>query len=479
MILRELISKVETRSVEGNLDVDVVSLSFDSRAVAEGCCFFAVRGTVSDGHDYITKAIDSGASVVVCESLPTESYAGVTFVEVEHTERAMSAMARVFYGDPSRELRLIGVTGTNGKTTIATLLADLFVSLGYSVGLISTVTYRVGDREIASTHTTPDTLRLNAMLREMVDAGCEYCFMEVSSHSVVQDRIGGLRFVGALFTNLTHDHLDYHGTFMEYLRAKKGLFDRLDRGSFALYNGDDRNGEVMVQNCRARVKSYSLRGMADLRAKVLEMHFDGMLMQLDGAELWVRLLGRFNAYNLLAAYGVALEEGVSRSEVLVALSSLGAVSGRFEHLNLSGRTVIVDYAHTPDALGNVLSTIAEIGVGGGRIITVCGCGGDRDRSKRADMARIACEGSGMVVLTSDNPRTESAEAILDDMIEGVVDSSTKWLRITDRSEAIRAAAMFSQEGDVILIAGKGHERYQIIGTERIHFDDREVIKGCL
>ncbi len=483
MVACDFFENIGWRGISGDISREVKSLTFDSREVEAGSCFFAVKGALSDGYDYIEMAVERGAVMVVCDRVadPDLKIANVCYVVVDSVEIAMAEMAKRFYGDPSRELRLVGVTGTNGKTTTATLLTDLFEALGYATGLISTVVYRVGGREIASTHTTPDTIRLNAMLREMVDAGCEYCFMEVSSHSVVQERIGGLTFAGALFTNLTHDHLDYHGSFMEYLRAKKGLFDRLTKGSFALYNGDDRNGEVMVQNCSSKsVKSYSLRSMADLRAKVVEMHFDGMLMSLDGEELWVRLLGRFNAYNLLAAYGVARELGVAKSDILVALSSLGAVSGRFEHLAVGGRTVIVDYAHTPDALKNVLATIEEINCGRSSVITVCGCGGDRDRTKRAEMARIACEGSQMVVLTSDNPRTESPEAILDDMVEGLsVVTDKRWLRVTDRREAIRTAAMFSKEGDVILIAGKGHERYQIIGHEKIHFDDREVIKSVL
>ncbi len=478
MVLNSLIEGIEPTIIFGDSSsVEVESLSYDSREVGSGGCFFAVVGTQSDGHIYIDRAIERGAQAIVCERVEADAMVeGVCYIVVESSERAMWQMAQRFYGDPSRELKLIGVTGTNGKTTTATLLADLFEQMGYATGLISTVTYRVAGDEIASTHTTPDTLRLNAMLRRMVDAGCEYCFMEVSSHSVVQQRIGGLHFEGAIFTNLTHDHLDYHGTFMEYLRAKRALFDGLDKGAWALVNIDDRNGEVMVQNSAARRVSYSLRSMADLRAKVIEMHFDGMLMQIDGVEVWVRILGRFNAYNLLAAYGVARELGIAKEEVLMALSRLGAVSGRFEHFAVAGgRTVIIDYAHTPDALKSVLSTIEEIRDNrGGEIITVCGCGGDRDHTKRAEMARIAFEGSSTAIFTSDNPRHEDPEAILAQMTEGVKGvecSHHRWLKVSDRAEAIRMAIMLSKGGDIVLIAGKGHERYQIIGDKKLDFDD--------
>ncbi len=460
----------------------ITSLSYDSRTVEPGCCFFAVVGTQSDGHDFIPMALSKGASAVVCERLPEpatmEQYGDVAFVTVASSQAAMADMAKAFYGDPSRDLKLVGVTGTNGKTTTATLLADLFEGLGYATGLISTVVYRVAGEEIPSTHTTPDTIRLNAMLRKMVDAGCEYCFMEVSSHSLVQDRVRGLRFAGALFTNLTHDHLDYHGTFAEYLSAKRRLFDMLPKGSFALTNVDDRNGDVMVQNSRATVTRYSLRGVADLTARVVEIHFDGMLMQIDGEQLWVRLLGRFNCYNMLAIYGVARAFGVDKGELLVAMSRLGSVAGRFEHFAAAGgRTVIVDYAHTPDALRSVLDTIAEISQGSRGVITVCGCGGDRDRSKRGEMARIAYRGSTTSIFTSDNPRGEDPEMILSEMVAGLDseprEDGHRFLKITDRREAINAAVMLSQAGDVILVAGKGHERYQVVGSERRHFDDRE------
>ncbi len=488
MNIKELISATEVVQVVGDLaSCEVQSLSYDSRSVERGGCFFAVVGTLSDGHDYISKAIERGAVAVVCERLTTpEPKEGICYIVVESAQRAMGDMAASFYGDPSRELKLVGVTGTNGKTTTATLLADLFEGLGYAVGLISTVVYRVGGERIASTHTTPDAIRLQAMLRRMVDCGCEYCFMEVSSHSVVQERIRGLRFAGAVFTNLTHDHLDYHGTFAEYLRAKKQLFDGLERGAFALVNIDDRNGVVMTQNTKAKVLHYSLRSGADFRAKVLEMHFDGMLLdmydsQSGSCEVWVRLLGRFNAYNLVTVYGVARALGLDRETILTQLSVLGGVDGRFEHLSAAGgRTIIIDYAHTPDALQKVLESIAEIANSGGRakreIITVCGCGGDRDQQKRPEMGRIAYEGSSTVIFTSDNPRGEDPEAIIEQMVVGVkasVADGRRWLKVTDRAEAIRMAVALSSEGSVILIAGKGHERYQIVGSERHDFDDHE------
>ncbi|MFI3328025.1 MAG: UDP-N-acetylmuramoyl-L-alanyl-D-glutamate--2,6-diaminopimelate ligase [Rikenellaceae bacterium] len=466
---------------------EVVALTYDSRAVEKGSCFFAIKGTVCDGNDFIGVAAEKGAAVVVCERMPEgdELRDGVTYVVVESAQKAMAQVAKAFYGDASRELKLVGITGTNGKTTTATMLADLFEQMGYKAGLISTVTYRIGSKHYNSTHTTPDTLRLNALLRQMVDEGCEYCFMEVSSHSVVQDRIAGLTFAGAVFTNLTHDHLDYHGTFAEYLKAKKGLFDSLSKSAFALVNIDDKNGDVMLQNCAAKKLRYSLRSMADYRAKVVEMHFDGMMLQLQGEELWARILGRFNAYNLLAAYGVAEQFGISKEEILVALSQLGAVSGRFEHFAAPGdRTVIVDYAHTPDALKSVLNTIDEICGGSGRgVVTICGCGGDRDKSKRGDMARIAYQGSSLAIFTSDNPRSEDPEAILAEMIDGVKSeprsAERRWLKITDRAEAIRTAIMMSNPGDVILIAGKGHETYQIIGSTKIDFDDRVHARAAI
>ena len=454
----------------------VGGLAFDSRAVRPGDCFFAVVGTQADGHDYIAAAVERGAAAVVCQRLPEPQAAGVAYVVVEDSAGAMADMAAAFYGYPSRELKLVGITGTNGKTTTVTLLYDLVRAMGYRAGLISTVVYRIDGREIASTHTTPDPIRLNAMMREMADAGCDYCFMECSSHAIVQERTRGLDFAGGIFSNITHDHLDYHKTFAEYIRAKKRFFDALPKGAFALTNADDRNGAVMVQNTAARVSTYSLRAMADFRGKILEMHPDGMLLRLDGQELWVSLLGRFNAYNLLAVYGAACLLGLDRREVLRVMSTLQPVDGRFEVVRAAnGTTAIVDYAHTPDALENVLQTIGELRTPTQQLIVVCGCGGDRDRTKRPEMAAIAVKHASTAIFTSDNPRHEAPEAILDDMTAGL-DVGTRYLRITDRAEAIRTAVMMSHPGDLLLVAGKGHETYQIVGDEKHHFDDREELR---
>ena len=474
--LQDIISAIETIQVVGDTAVEIAALNYDSRRIAAGDCFFAVVGVQSDGHNYIAQAIERGARAVVCERLPEEAIDGVCYVQVADTNAAMADMAAAFYGHPSRELKLVGVTGTNGKTTTATLLYDLFRMLGYRAGLISTVVYRVGDRQIESTHTTPDAIRLNAMLREMVDEGCDYCFMECSSHAIVQDRIRGLQFAGGMFTNLTHDHLDYHKTFAEYLRAKKLFFDNLPKGAFALTNIDDRNGRGMVQNTRASVRTLSLRSMADFRCKVIEMLLDGMLLRLDGEEVWVKFIGRFNAYNLLTIYAAALMLGQRKEEVLTAISSLQSVSGRFEYIRAEdGTTAVVDYAHTPDALENVITTIEEIRRPDQNLIVLCGCGGDRDKTKRPEMAAIAVKYATTAIFTSDNPRSEDPEQILRDMVEGLP-SSARYLKIADREDAIRTAAMLARPGDIILLAGKGHETYQVIGTEKVHFDDREQIR---
>ena len=473
--LSELLTATAVVQFVTAADPQIGALEYDSRKVKAGDCFFAVRGTQSDGHNYIASAIESGAVAVVCQELPQQLNEGVSYIVVEDSNKAMADMAAAFYDYPSEELELVGVTGTNGKTTVATLLCDLFQLLGHKAGLISTVVYRVGEREIASTHTTPDAIRLNAMLREMVDEGCDYCFMEVSSHSVVQERIRGLKFAGGIFTNLTHDHLDYHGTFAEYIKAKRLFFDSLPKSAFALTNIDDRNGEVMVQNAVAKVSRYSLRSMADFRCKVLEMLFDGMLLDVCDREVWVQLLGRFNAYNLLAVYGTATLLGKSSDEVLQAMSALKKVNGRFEPMRSeSGITAIVDYAHTPDALENVIATINDIRREGQKLIVVCGCGGDRDATKRPEMGRIASREADIAIFTSDNPRTETPEAILDQMEAGKWEGS-RTLRISDRAQAIHTAVMLAAAGDIILVAGKGHETYQIIGTEKRHFDDREVL----
>ena len=474
-LLSELLGDVRVlNNIE--LNPQILGLEYDSRKVKAGDCFFAVVGTASDGHSFIPSAIEKGARAVVCQRLPEQMNSEVAYILVEDSNIAMAAMAAAFYGHPSHELKLVGVTGTNGKTTTATLLYDMFMAMGHRAGLISTVVYRIGERRIDSTHTTPDSIRLNAMMREMVDEGCDYCFMEVSSHAAAQHRIDYLRFTGALFTNLTHDHLDYHGTYKEYIRAKKSFFDALDKSAWAVVNIDDRNGEVMVQNTRAKVYRLSLRSMADYHTRLIELMPDGMQLNLDGHELWVKFTGRFNAYNLTTVYAAATLLGIDKLEVLTVLSALSPVSGRFETITAKDRTMaVVDYAHTPDALDNVLQTIDEVRKESQQLFVVCGCGGDRDKTKRPEMAAIALRYATTAIFTSDNPRTESPEAILDDMIAGV-GTATNYLRITDRREAIRTASMLAKPGDIILIAGKGHEDYQIIGTEKHHFDDREQIR---
>ena len=473
--LSELLDDVRVLEIENSLDPEISGLEYDSRRVETGSCFIAVVGVANDGHDYIDKAIEQGAKAIVCQKMPQQRNPEVSYVVVEDSNIAMAAMAAAIYNHPSEELRLVGVTGTNGKTTTATLLYDMFTTMGYKVGLISTVVYRIGEKRIESTHTTPDAIRLNKMMREMVDCGCEYCFMEVSSHAVAQHRIEGLRFVGALFTNLTHDHLDYHGTYKEYIRAKKGFFDMLGKESWAVVNIDDRNGEVMLQNCVAKHYRLSLRSMADYNTKILEMLPNGMLLHINGRELWVKFTGRFNAYNLTTVYAAATLLGVDEMEVLTTLSNLLPVSGRFETITAKdGTMAIVDYAHTPDALENVLETIEELRRDNQKLYVVCGCGGDRDRTKRPEMASVAVRFATMAIFTSDNPRTEDPEAILDDVVAGAA-GATNYLRISDRREAIRTAATLAKAGDIILVAGKGHEDYQIIGTVKHHFDDREEV----
>ena len=467
------------RRIEGPAERPVAHLVYDSRRVEAGDCFFAVCGTQSDGHDYIDMAVERGAAAVVCQRMPAAPHEGVTYVEVEDTNAAMADLAAAWYGHPSRELKLVGVTGTNGKTTTATLLYDLVRALGHKAGLISTVVYKIDERTVEATHTTPDTIRLNAMMREMVDAGCEYCFMECSSHAIVQERTRGLRFAGGLFSNITHDHLDYHKTFAAYIKAKQRFFDALPADAFALTNIDDRNGRIMVQNTAARTATYSLRSMADFRCKIIEQHLDGMLLRIDGCEMWAALPGRFNAYNLLAVYGAARLLGFERDEVLRVLSALHSVAGRFEVVRAAnGTTAVVDYAHTPDALENVIRTIEEIRTPSQQLIVVCGCGGNRDRTKRPEMAAIAVKYASTAIFTSDNPRHESPEAILDEMTAGL-GSAVRYLRIVDRAEAIRTAVMLARPGDILLIAGKGHEDYQIIGDTKHHFDDREQVRKAL
>ena len=477
MILKELLNGVTYTELKGSNECEISGLTYDSRTVSEGYCFFAVSGTVVDGHNFIAKAIEGGAAAVVCERIPEEvAELECNFVVVEDSNLAMGTIASNFYGNPSHELKVVGVTGTNGKTTIATLLYDLVQSMGYKAGLISTVVYKVGAKSIESTHTTPDAIRLNAMMREMVDEGCDYCFMECSSHAIVQQRIHGLRFVGALFTNITHEHLDYHKTFAEYIRAKKSFFDALPKSAFALVNADDRNGEVMLQNTKASRHTLSLQRMADFRAKVIEMMVEGMELRIDDKEVWVQFLGRFNAYNLLTVYGAAVLLGFDKEEILTHLSMLRPVSGRFETVVANdGTTAIVDFAHTPDALENIINTIDELRNNGQRLIVVCGCGGDRDKTKRPVMGGMASKRGDIAIFTSDNPRTEDPEQILREMEEGV-EAGDKYLKITDRHEAIKTAVMLAEPGDIILLAGKGHEDYQIVGTEKLPFNDKSVVK---
>lgn len=474
--IQELLRNIPVIRLVGRAETPVARLVYDSRAVARGDCFFAVVGTACDGHDYISAAVAAGAAAVVCERLPENPDPSICHIVVAETHAALADMAAAFYDHPSRELKLVGVTGTNGKTTTATLLHDLVQAMGLRAGLISTVVYRVGERTVEATHTTPDPIRLNAMLREMADAGCTYCFMECSSHAIVQERTRGLRFAGGIFSNITHDHLDYHKTFAAYIAAKKKFFDALPKDSFALTNADDRNGRVMVQNTAAQIATYSLRAMADFRCKIVEMHVDGMLLRLDGQEVWVAMPGRFNAYNLTAIYAAAVLLGFEKQEVLRVLSALHAVDGRFEAIRAAdGTTAVVDYAHTPDALENVILTIEELRKPDQQLFVVCGCGGDRDRSKRPEMARIAVKYASTAIFTSDNPRHESPEAILDDMTAGL-DSAARFLRIADRGEAIRAAVMLARPGDILLVAGKGHETYQIVGDTKHDFDDREEVR---
>ncbi|QQT24312.1 MULTISPECIES: UDP-N-acetylmuramoyl-L-alanyl-D-glutamate--2,6-diaminopimelate ligase [Sphingobacterium] len=476
--LKDILHAIPVQEVVGQLDVEVTSLCFDSRQANEGSLFVAVRGVHTDGHLFIEKAIQQGCTLIMVEEMPEEKNEGVTYMMVADTAYALGIAAGNFYGNPSRELKLVGVTGTNGKTTIATLLFNLFTALGYHVGLLSTVQNQIGDRIIPATHTTPDPVALNALLREMVDEGCDYCFMEVSSHAVVQQRIAGLRFAGGIFSNITHDHLDFHKTFDNYIKAKKKFFDDLDRFAFALTNGDEKNGSVMLQNTFAHKKTYGLKGVADFKAKIIESHFDGMLLNIEGHEVWVKLVGEFNAYNILAVYGAAILLEQETVKVLTALSQITGAEGRFEAITSKNGVIgIVDYAHTPDAVANVLSTINNLRKKEQQIITVLGCGGDRDKTKRPEMAEVAAKMSDKVIITSDNPRTEDPVQIIKDMEPGIpADRKKNVFSITDRKEAIRAACHLAQPGDIVLVAGKGHEKYQDINGVKHHFDDREELE---
>ena len=476
--LKDILYKAGILDVFGSTDTEIVDVCFDSRKARNGSLFVAVRGTQADGHGFISSVVEQGAAAIVCETLPEQRVAGVTYVRVQDSALALGQIAANFFGNPSEKLKLVGVTGTNGKTTTVTLLFQLFRRLGYGVGLLSTVRNQINDQVIPSTHTTPDPIQLNALLSAMVDEGCTHAFMEVSSHAVAQKRIAGLRFAGGVFTNITHDHLDYHKTFEEYLKAKKGFFDQLSSDAFALVNADDRNGAVMLQNTRARKYTYALRTMADYKARLVENQFSGLLLNIDGQEVLCRLVGSFNAYNLTATYAAAVQLGESKMEVLTALSLLAPVEGRFDYVASPANVIgVIDYAHTPDALQNVLSTIHDVMAGQGRVITIVGCGGDRDAAKRPVMARIACELSDQVILTSDNPRSEDPAEIIRQMERGIPPTdSRKSLSIADRKEAIKTAVTLARSGDIILVAGKGHEKYQEIKGVRHPFDDKKVIE---
>ena len=477
-LLREILLRSEAVMVTGKTDIPITQLQFDSREVVPGTLFFAIRGTASDGHEFIGTAIEKGAVAIVCEELPGTLIEGVCYVGVNDSSYALGVIAADFYGNPSSRLNLIGITGTNGKTTSVTLLYHLFRELGFGTGLISTIRNYINETEVPATHTTPDPLQINELLSRMVREGCEYCFMEVSSHAISQKRIAGLTFRGGVFTNLTHDHLDYHKTFDAYLKAKKGFFDGLPADAFALANKDDRNGAVMLQNTKAWKYTYSLQSMADFRCRIIENQFQGLQLSIDGNDVWFRLIGAFNASNLLLVYGTALLLGQDKTEVLTLLSRMEPVQGRFNYVRSgSSVTAIVDYAHTPDALQNVLETINAIREHNEQLITVVGAGGNRDATKRPVMAKIACNLSDRVILTSDNPRNEEPEVILADMQKGIEPHlSNKVLVIVNRLEAIKTAYALAKPGDILLVAGKGHENYQEIKGVKHHFDDKEVLQ---
>lgn len=478
MKLELLIKDIKPISILGDVTTEITGINIDSRQIEAGHLFIAVRGTQTDGHNYIGKAIEQGAKAVICETIPEDKPDHTTFIQVANSEEVIGKVATTFYGNPTEKMKLIGVTGTNGKTTIATLLYNMFRKMGYKCGLCSTVCNYIDDEAIPTEHTTPDPITLNRLLGRMADEGCKYAFMEVSSHAVAQKRIGGLRFAGGIFTNLTRDHLDYHKTFENYRDAKKAFFDLLPKEAFALTNRDDKNGLFMTQNTKATVKTYSLQSMADFKAKVIEESFEGMLLEINGKEVSVPFIGRFNVSNLLAVYGAATMLGKTPEEILLVLSTLHPVNGRFETIrSQEGVTAIIDYAHTPDALKNVLSTINEILCGRGQAITVCGAGGNRDKGKRPLMAQEAVNQSDRVIITSDNPRFEDPQDIINDMLAGLdQEQMKKVIAITDRKEAIRTACMMARPGDVILIAGKGHENYQDVKGVKHHFDDHEIVK---
>lgn len=481
MKLSELLKQVKPLTLVGDADTEITGVNIDSRRIKEGHLFVAMKGTQVDGHKFIGKAIELGAKAILCEELPGEKAEGVAYVQVESTEEAVGPVATAFHGDPSRKLRLVGVTGTNGKTTIATLLYGMFRKLGHKCGLLSTVCNYIEDEAIPADHTTPDPIELNELLARMVEAGCDYAFMECSSHAIAQKRIGGLKFAGGIFTNLTRDHLDYHKTFENYRDAKKAFFDMLPKDAFAVTNADDKNGMVMVQNTKATVKTYSTRSLADFKARIIECHFEGMYLDICGREVGVQFIGKFNVSNLLAVYGAAVMLGKQPEDILVVLSTLKSVSGRLEPIrSKDGYTAIVDYAHTPDALENVLNAIHEVLDGKGKVITVCGAGGNRDKGKRPLMAQEAVKQSDRVIITSDNPRFEEPQDIINDMLAGLnATQMKKVVSIADRREAIRTACMMAGKGDVILVAGKGHEDYQEIKGVKHHFDDKEVLREIM
>lgn len=481
MKLSELLKGISPISItNGDAEVEITGINIDSRKIEKGHLFVAIKGTTTDGHNYIAKAIELGASAVLCENVP-ENASGAVFVKVESTEDCVGQVATTFYGNPTGKLKLVGVTGTNGKTTIATLLYNMFRKMGHKCGLLSTVCNYIEDEAIPTDHTTPDPIELNRLLGRMADEGCEYAFMECSSHAIHQKRIGGLTFAGGIFTNLTRDHMDYHKTFENYRDAKKAFFDSLPKGSFAITNADDKNGMVMVQNTKATVKTYSTQRMADFKARIIECHFEGMYLDIDGREVGVQFIGKFNVSNLLAVYGAAVMLGKAPEDILLVMSTLKSVSGRLEPINSpEGWTAIVDYAHTPDALENVLKAIHEVLNGKGSIITVCGAGGNRDKGKRPLMAQEAAKQSDRVIITSDNPRFEEPQDIINDMLAGLDQQQMKkTISIVDRREAIRTACMMAQKGDVILIAGKGHEDYQDVKGVKHHFDDKEEVRKVI
>ena len=478
MILKDLLKNIKPVSISGSTDIEITGVNIDSRQIEKGHLFVAMRGTQVDGHRFIGKAEEQGAAAILCEDLPEQRKDDVTYIQVKSTQNAVGPIATMFYGNPSEHLKLVGVTGTNGKTTIATLLYNMFRKMGHRCGLISTVCNYIEGKALPADHTTPDAIALNKLLHDMVEDGCEYAFMECSSHAIHQQRIGGLKFAGGIFTNLTRDHLDYHKTVEAYRDAKKMFFDMLPKGSFAIINADDKNGKYMVQNTKANVKTYSTRTMADYRARLLECHFEGMYLEIDGKEVGVQFIGKFNVSNLLAVYGTACNLGKQPEDILITMSTLESVSGRLQPVQSpNGVTAVIDYAHTPDALQNVLNAIHEVLNGKGQVITVCGAGGNRDKGKRPLMAQEAARQSDKVIITSDNPRFEEPQAIIDDMVAGLTPQQRKKaVTIVDRREAIRTAVMLAKKGDVILIAGKGHEDYQEINGVKHHFNDRKVVE---